>query len=113
MKQSELRFSIEFLEEAEKFIDKLEEKSRAKVLYNLKKSQTVIDSKLFKKLNKDIWEFRTLYNKETIRLLAFWTKRGGEEVLVICTHGFTKKTNKIPKQQIKKAETLRIKYLND
>lgn len=49
-----LNFSIEFLEEADEFISKLEDKSRAKVLYNLKKSQYVLDSNLFKKLNKNI-----------------------------------------------------------
>ena len=49
-----MNFSIEFLEEADEFISKLEDKSRAKVLYNLKKSQYVLDSNLFKKLNKNI-----------------------------------------------------------
>lgn len=108
-----MKFSIELLQEAEEFIDKLEDKSRAKVLYNLKKSQYVVDAKLFKKLNKNIWEFRTQYNKQTIRLLAFWKKEDENEVLVICTHGFTKKTNKVPKQQIEKAEFIRSKYLNE
>jgi len=84
-----------------------------KLLYNLKKSQYVADSNLFKKLNKNIWEFRTQYNKQTIRLLAFWNKEGQSQVLVICTHGFTKKTNKVPKQQIEKAELIRRKYLNE
>lgn len=107
-----MRFQIELLEEAEEYIEKLDEKSRAKVLYNLKKSQYVVDSDLFKKLTDNIWEFRTLYNKRSIRLLAFWERKKNKRVMVICTHGFTKKTNKTPKKQIDKAEIIRNQYLN-
>jgi len=36
-------------------------------------------------------------------LLAFWDKRDGKNTFVISTHGFIKKTNKVPKNEIDKA----------
>jgi len=107
-----MRFEVEFLKEASEFIDKLESKTRTKVLYNIRKSQEVRDAQLFKKLTDFVWEFRTRYNKKTIRLLAFWYKTGETNVLVICTHGFIKKTNNTPKKEIKKTEQIRKEYLN-
>ena len=57
------RFKVEFLEEASTFIDSLEEKVRDKIIYNITKATFSNDKELFKKLNNEIWEFRTLYNK--------------------------------------------------
>ena len=105
-------FDVELLPEADKFLESLEAKTRIKVLYNIKKSQQIQDKSLFKKLSTNIWEFRTLYNRQTIRLLAFWTKKEDKEVLVICTHGFIKKTNKTPSKELNKAEQIRREYLN-
>ncbi len=62
-----MRFEVELLKEASEFIDKLDSNTRIKVLYNIKKSQEVQDVQLFKKLNEHVWEFRTRYNKKTIR----------------------------------------------
>ena len=107
-----MRFEVQLLEKANEFINKLDDKTRTKVLYNIKKSQQVQDPQLFKKLNEHVWEFRTLYNKKAIRLLAFWDKSGNKDVLVICTHGFIKKTNATPKKEIKKTEQIRKEYLN-
>jgi len=78
-----MRFEIVLLGDAEQFIDTLDAKTRTKVLYNIKKSQHIQDSNLFKKLNKYIWEFRTRHNRQTIRLLAFWAKDEREARLVV------------------------------
>ncbi|WP_231390026.1 type II toxin-antitoxin system RelE/ParE family toxin [Sphingobacterium pedocola] len=51
---------------------------------------------MFKKLNNDIWEFRTLYQGLQYRLLAFWDKTFSSETMVISTHGFIKKRSKVP-----------------
>ena len=73
----------------------------------------MIDPELFKKLDDtDIWEFRTFYNKVKYRLLAFWDKDNGTNVLVIATHGFIKKTPKTPPKEIAKAEDIRKAYFN-
>jgi len=44
------------------------------VLYNLWKARMINDSELFKKLTNEIWEFRTRFIGNQIRLLAFMDK---------------------------------------
>jgi phage-related protein len=71
------------------------------------------DLKLFEKLEGEIWEFRTKYNKNQYRLFAFWDKTGEKETLVIATHGIMKKTSKTPKKEIQKAENIRLEYFKN
>ena len=56
------KFKVEFLPEAVEFMDSLDQKSQQKIYYNIKKAQLTNDPELFKKLNDNIWEFRTFYN---------------------------------------------------
>lgn len=106
------KFKIVYLEEAIRFLASLEGKTKAKIVYNIGKSMYVLDKELFKKLdNTDIWEFRTLYNGISYRLLAFWDTE--QETLIVATHGFAKKTQKTPVKEIKKAQKLREQYFND
>lgn len=65
------KFKVELLEEVDKFLGGLNEKARRKIIYNIRKAQVVNDKELFSKLNKDIWEFRTLHSRTYYRLLAF------------------------------------------
>lgn len=104
-------FDVELLPEAIEFLENLDDKTREKIYYNIKKSQFVNDNELFKKLNDFIWEFRTLYKSKAYRLLSFWDKTGGNETLVIATHGILKKTQRTPPREIKKAEEIRRQYL--
>jgi phage-related protein len=104
------KFHVRFLEEAADFLDNLEEKAREKIYYNIKKAQVTNDRELFKKLNNEIWEFRTLFNKIHYRLFAFWDKVGNSETVVISTHGLIKKTDKTPVADLEKAERLRKFY---
>jgi phage-related protein len=103
-------FDVDLLEEAIDFLESLEDKVREKIYYNAKKAQMVSDPKLFKKLTDFIWEFRTKYNKNYYRLLAFWDKTEKGTTLVLATHGFVKKTQKTPKSEIKRAEEIRKLY---
>jgi phage-related protein len=105
------KFEVKFLEEAKEFLDNLADKPRAKIIYNIRKAQLTQDNELFKKLNDEIWEFRTLYNKTHYRLFAFWDKIGKVDTIVISTHGLIKKTDKTPPGDIIKAERLRNLYL--
>ncbi|MCR9103486.1 MAG: type II toxin-antitoxin system RelE/ParE family toxin, partial [bacterium] len=57
------KFEVDFLEDAVEFLESLDEKSRRKIIFNIDKSRYVNDPKLFKKLTKEIWEFRTKYQK--------------------------------------------------
>jgi len=106
------KFAVELLPEAVEFMNKLDDKAREKIYYNLKKAQFINDNELFKKLNENIWEFRTLYKSTSYRLFAFWDNTGKEKTLVLATHGIIKKTNKTPPKEIEKAENIRILYFN-
>ena len=105
------KFEVKFLEEAKEFLDNLADKPRAKIIYNIRKAQLTQDKELFKKLNDEIWEFRTLYNKTHYRLFAFWDKIDQIDTIVISTHGLIKKTDKTSPGDIIKAERLRNLYL--
>lgn len=97
------------MDEAWYFILSLDEKVKAKVTYNIRRSRTVIDPELFKKLNSEIWEFRTEFANKQIRLFAFWSPF--EKALVVCTHGIFKKSQKTPAKEIKKAQRIRAQYI--
>ena len=106
-------FEILFLEEAFDFLKNLDKKHYEKIIYNIRKAQNYNDPKLFKKLNDEIWEFRTLYQGFQYRLLAFWDKTNSENTLVISSNGFLKKQSKVPNNEIVKAEKLRKQYFKD
>lgn len=104
------KFEVLFLEDARQFLKGLDEKTRTKILYNIDKAKILNDPKLFKKLTNDIWEFRTKYNGLQYRLLAFWDKTEKVKTLVISTHGFVKKMDKVSASEIEKADKLRLLY---
>jgi phage-related protein len=104
------KFKVVFLTEAREFLLELDEKSRDKIIFNIDKSKIKNDNELFKKLNGEIWEFRTLYNKTYYRIFAFWDKTEKIETLVLATHGIIKKTGKTPEKEIEKAENIRLRY---
>jgi len=103
-------FETRFLEEAEKFIAGLDKKTAKKVFYNIDLAEHTNDPRLFKKLQKDIWEFRVRHAGMQIRLLAFWDKTNNAKTLVFATHGFIKKVDKVPANEIARAENIRTKY---
>lgn len=109
---SDYKFRVEFLEDAKIFLDDLDEKAREKVLYNIWKARSINDKELFKKLQDEIWEFRTKYNKTYYRLFAFWDKSAKTDTVVISTHGLIKKTGKVPKNELEKAEKIRELYFS-
>lgn len=109
----EFKFRVEFTEESKEFLKSLDKKASEKILYNIWKARQINDKELFKKLKDEIWEFRTLYNKFYYRLFAFWDKSDKKDTIVISTHGIIKKTDKIPKKEIERAERLRQIYFKD
>ncbi|KAF2506658.1 type II toxin-antitoxin system RelE/ParE family toxin [Flavobacterium zhairuonense] len=106
-------FETKFLEEAREFILKLDAKISAKILYNIDLAEKKQDPRLFKKLSDDIWEFRIRYARVQIRLLAFWDKTNNKKTLVIATHGFIKKVDKVAGSEIEKANKIRMKYFEN
>lgn len=107
-----INFRVLFLEEAYGFLDGIHEKAREKIIYNIRKAQVINDNELFKKLNNEIWEFRTLHMKMKYRLFAFWDKSGNVDTVVVATHGIIKKTDKVPQSEIEKAEKMRKLYFD-
>lgn len=103
-------FETRFMEEANMFLAELDLKTIRKVLYNIDLAEQTNDQKLFKKLQNNIWEFRTKHAGLQIRLLAFWDKSDNKNTLVMATHGFIKKIDKVPTNEIIKAERQRNKY---
>lgn len=102
-----------FLEDAKQFLDGLDEKARDKIYYNIWKARITNDKKLFKKLQDEIWEFRTKFSKTYYRLYAFWDKTDNKDTVVISTHGMIKKTGKTPKGEIEKAQRIMEQYFNE
>lgn len=91
----------------EEFINALSETEQKKVVKLLQFSADYglpVNEEKFKKLEKDIWEFKS--NKA--RILCFFEK----EKIIITTHGFLKKTGKTPRGEIKKAKKIRDSYLS-
>jgi phage-related protein len=104
------RFNVKILDNVSDELESIPEKARAKILYNILKSTKVLDSELLKKLNANIWEFRTVYSSVYYRLLAFWESH--DSVIIICTL-FIKRTQKTPQNEIQKAENFRRKYFEE
>lgn len=104
------KFEIFLLREAENFISSQNQKTIEKITSDIEKVRTGIDSRAFKKLNNEIWEFRTFYGGKFYRLLSFWDKRDSEKTLMIITHGFQKKTAKTPINELKKALASKKRY---
>lgn len=99
------------MQEARDFLKTLPVAARDKILYNVLKIEGgVKNNELLKKLEggSDLWELRTLYDGIQYRLLAFWDAE--ERRLIVATHGFVKKTWKVPAKEIARAEALRKKY---
>jgi phage-related protein len=105
-------FETRFMEEANEFIAALDPKTIKKIFYNIDLAEQTNDPKLFKKLQNDIWELRTKFAGLQIRLLAFWDKTDNKETVVIATHGFIKKVDKVPLNEIVRAVRLKDKYFN-
>lgn len=104
-------FEVVYLKNVLEFFDSLPAPARSKIIYNVHKVQGGFsNSELFKKLDgsSDLWEFRTLFDGIQYRLLAFWDTT--ERRMVITTHGFIKKSWKVPSKEIAKAEALRKEY---
>ncbi len=104
------KFEVILLGEVWDLLDTIEEKARDKILYNIDKSKYVNNPELFKKLDDDIWEFRTKYSKTYYRLFSFWDKTDKTDTLVVATHAIIKKTSKVPKTEIDKARAIMKLY---
>lgn len=95
----------------EEFLESLKPKEAQKVTWVLRliEELSVIPKSYFKKLTNtdDIWEVRIVFGNNIFRILGFFD--GAK--LIVLNHAFQKKTQKIPRQAIKTAETRKRDYL--
>jgi phage-related protein len=103
-------FKTVFFEEIRLFFKSIGDKATEKILWNIDLAEYCTDPRLFKKLEAEIWEFRTRYGNLQYRLLAFWDKTDPLETLVVATHGIIKKTDKVPAKEIDRALQARTTY---
>ncbi len=95
----------------EDFLDSLSGKVVQKITWVLEilENQGMLPSTYFKKLvNTEIWECRIQQGSNIYRIFCFFDKGS----VIILTHGFIKKTQKTPSDEIKRAEDYRNDYLN-
>jgi len=92
------------------FIDSLNPKVQEKTLWTLRllREFDILREPYFKKLTNtsDIWECRVQYSTNIYRIFFFFDNKD-----VVLTHGFIKKTNKTPKNEISRAENIKKDYL--
>lgn len=105
-------FDIKLLEDALDFLKSLDEKVRKRVLKDMDKSRYELNNSVFKKLgNTGFWEIRTSYMRIEYRLLAFWDVT--TKSMVVATHGFVKKSMKIPENEYVRARNIQAQYYED
>ena len=105
------RFHFIFLEEAEKFYNKLNLKAKNKLTLIFDLINYTNNTKYFKKIDHDIWEIRMRYQNTQYRFFAFMDLTENKKTLILLTHGIIKKTQKIPLKEIAKAKKIRDHYL--
>ena len=96
----------------EEFLDSLPSKYAQKVAWVLELVEKLdqVPVQYFKKLKStdDIWEVRARIGSNSFRLLGFIDN----DEFVILTNGFSKKSQKTPKQEIELAEQRKADYLS-
>ena len=92
------------------FLEGLDTKAKLKTNFviNLVASETVVPAKFWKKLagQQNLWELRVEYAGNIYRILACWLKSNR----VLLLHGFQKKSQKTPWQEIEVAQHRKRRY---
>lgn len=96
----------------EEFFNSLTNKQFEKIAFvlDLIEQINIVPRKYFKKLlgTDDIWEVRVQHGNNIFRILGFFDGKD----LVILTHAFAKKSQRIPQKEIVVAEKRKRNYLN-
>ena len=93
------------------FYDDQTEKVQEKIDYTLEILQIMerVPSKFFKHLEDGIYEIRIKQGSNIYRIFSFFD----DGKVVILLHGFQKKTQKTPRNEIARAKKLRNEYYED
>ncbi len=108
------RYEVYLSPEAQTFYDNLGTKEQRKIDFVIDKVEINLFGGWFKKLTSSngIWEFVVDFRGVFYRLLSFFDTEEPNDPLIIVTHGFKKKTNKTPKNEIDKAEQFKKNYFS-
>jgi phage-related protein len=94
----------------EEFLDSLSAKQAQKIVWVLKLIQEleIVPRQYFKKLisTNDLWQVRVQIANGTVRIICFFD---GNNVIIL-SHAFLKKTQKLPSKDIKIAEQRKRDY---
>ena len=93
------------------YLNSIDKKLRAKILWTIGLLETngnMLGMPYSEHLDDGIFELRTKQGSDISRVLYFFCIVKN----IILTHGFTKKTNKVPKREIETAKRYRDIYLN-
>ena len=71
---NEQKFRVDFLDDAKKFLDNLDEKSREKIIYSIWKASSTNDKELFKKYKTKFGNLEQNTAKRITDFLPFGTK---------------------------------------
>lgn len=96
-------------EVVEEFLDSLPDKDLAKVLRDidlLAKYAPNLHEPYAKHVEDDIWELRSKFSSNIYRIFYFIWKNNK----IILLHGFTKKTQKLPRKEIEIAKSRKKDY---
>jgi phage-related protein len=106
-----MRFTLTFVdeEEFERFLNRNDKKIRAKILAHLENVETTGIFFSVDHLEGEINEFRVRHGSNIARIC--WAYDQDKRQVIIITHGFIKKTQKTPKNEIDKAKRLLFEYL--
>jgi phage-related protein len=95
----------------EEFLDSLPGKQAQKIVWVLRLVEELeaVPAQYLKKLGgtEDLWEIRAQQGSDTFRLLGFFEPPG----VLVLTHGFAKKSEKLPRREIDVAEARRREHL--
>jgi phage-related protein len=95
----------------QEFLDSLTGKVAQKIIWVLRllEDLEIVPSTYFKKLTgTNIWECRIHHGQNSYRIFCFFDSHS----IIVLTHGFMKKTQKTPKEEIERAESYRREFLS-
>ena len=95
----------------ERYLDSLSDRVAQKITWvlNLIEDLDFVPKQYYKKLKgtDDIWECRIRTGSNQHRILGFMSKNN----FIVLTHGFVKKSSKVPEKEIKKAENYKKDFI--
>jgi phage-related protein len=96
----------------EEFLETLSGKQAQRVVWVLRLVDELdsVPAQYLKKLvgTEGLWEIRVQHGGEAFRILGFF---GGQDVLVLA-HGFAKKSDRVPRREIDRANVSRRDYMS-